>query len=142
MVKTFCPLTNGNVVYAARNLNNYLTHTTNAFTNSCGENTNSRGANNGNEFIRLKQPTAKPIVANSNCKLYPTVASKFVSIESKAPIKKIEIINVLGKIELVKTFADNSCKQTLDINTLISNTYFIRITDAQGSITIHKIVKS
>jgi len=67
-------------------------------------------------------------------RLTPNPASDVVEIISDQPIEKVEVFNILGD----QIFINHS--QTIDLSTLKSGMYLVRISSSQGSIT-KKILK-
>ena len=137
-----CPVKEGNVVYAARNLYNYLTNTISSFNENCnGVAAYSRGTKKNQEFIRLKQPTPKQSFSNNTCKLYPTIANDFVTIENKLGIKSINIVNTLGQVIVANNY--NTINHlTLNTNNYSSGIYLVKITDSKGVVSTLKFVKN
>lgn len=69
-------------------------------------------------------------------KIYPTPVNEKLFIEGDIKIKKIEIFDLLGVRKIVQ-FSD----QTIDVTSLPSSTYFIRIETDENEIGIKKFVK-
>ncbi len=136
-----CPLKEGNAVYAARNLYNYLTNTINDFEESCVGAIASRGSKKSQEFIRLKQPAPAQVQPVITCRLYPTVANDFVTIESKSGIKSINIVNGYGKVITTNNYGAIN-HLSLNINHYPIGIYLVKIIDTKNVSYTLKFVKN
>uniref|UniRef100_UPI00404A6C8E T9SS type A sorting domain-containing protein n=1 Tax=Gelidibacter sp. TaxID=2018083 RepID=UPI00404A6C8E len=75
------------------------------------------------------------ITLENNFKIYPNPTSNIINISSSTPIKAIEMYNILGK-QVLKV-ANN---HQIDVSSLNSGVYFIKIYSDKGEIT-KKIIK-
>ncbi len=138
-----CPIKDGTVIYAARNLYNALTRKINKFDNACeGNNTGARGIKKQVEMIRLKQPKAKTVVdyKNQTVSIYPNPAKSIVNITTvKDGIKQIEFVSVLGKT--VKIVSVSNLKNT-QVNTsdIQKGIFLIKITTSKNEVIIQKLI--
>ena len=75
-----------------------------------------------------------------NLTVYPNPSYEFSIIQSKNLIKSIEICNIFGEILSYNYVNDNFAKIVL--NNFESGIYFARIIDANGDISVKKIIKN
>lgn len=136
-----CPLKDGTIVYAARNLYNAITHEIHKFDNACDDgSTLTRGVNKQVGMIRLKQPKSKSIIiANHSIFIYPNPAKSLVNITTKHIISRVELINVLGNT--IKSFPVNKVKFVqLNIRELHKGVYLVKITTLNNGILTQKLI--
>jgi hypothetical protein len=74
----------------------------------------------------------------SNSAVYPNPASQHISILSKTPLEKIELISVTGKLLFSETVSGNS--YVLDANNFASGVYFLSIYSAGQKTERKKII--
>ena len=84
--------------------------------------------------------------ANHSIAIYPNPAGNFVNIsfENKSACKSVEIYSLDGRIvkTIQETFQETSLQQmTLDISSLISGVYIMKVTMADGSVISYRIIK-
>jgi len=70
--------------------------------------------------------------------VYPNPVNNILNIDSKEEITKLSIYNVLGK--LVKTAQPNTTDVSVDLNSLATGIYLMKI-EAKGKVSIQKIIK-
>ncbi|MCX6207986.1 MAG: M4 family metallopeptidase, partial [Bacteroidetes bacterium] len=130
-----CPLTNGKVVYAARNLYNALTERINDFEDNCNGGAMGKGVKKG--MIRLNQP--KPKINNTVLLVYPNPAKNAVNILYKNMVS-IAVLDLTGRVvreqKLVKCDSAN-----IDLYNLTNGLYILKVTTIDGKIKTEKIVK-
>lgn len=82
-------------------------------------------------------------VANNsinNLKAYPNPTTGLITIENTTPIQSIEIYDVLGRqVKTVSSSKDN--KHTINLNSLMTGGYFMKVTTKNGVTKTLKIVK-
>lgn len=77
---------------------------------------------------------------SKNVSLYPNPASETVSVVSKdIQIQKVELLTISGQV--ISTMNGNSMVVTVDISTVSSGVYFVRISAAEGTTVKQLIVK-
>ncbi len=69
---------------------------------------------------------------------YPNPANNVLNVEAKSTISSIEIMNILGQTILSKTSTSN--KTQVDISTLSTGSYFVRVT-SENSSSVLQILK-
>lgn len=69
--------------------------------------------------------------------LYPNPTPNITTIQSKTPIAKIEVYNNTGR----KIFSVDN-KMSVDVSSLSTGVYFIKVKDVNGAIEIKKIVRN
>ena len=121
-----CPLTDGEIVYAARDLYHYLSEGTDDFTNACA----SIG-------LRTIKPTETPKTITNY--IYPNPSKGNITIDNlEYGTKTITITNVYGKV--VQQLTTRNKTAVIGIKTG-NGMYFINITNAQtGKSQIQKVV--
>lgn len=135
-----CPLKDGNIIYAIRNLYNAITGSINQFEDNCDANTQSRGASQETKMIRLKQPRAKQsIVKDGNIVLYPNPTRNIINIISPN-IKAIEVVDIMGKVVLQKSI-NNMGQTSLSVSELQKGVYIVKAINAEGKTLISKLIK-
>jgi len=73
--------------------------------------------------------------------VYPNPANEYIKLESDIGFAKIEIYNILGKCVLSqKNFNNNSV--IIDIQSLHSGNYYVKVTLITDNILIHKFIKN
>ena len=112
-----CPIKQGNIIYAFRNLYNYITQEIHEFEDNCDA--SARGGNGNNYgFIRLKQKPTVSIVSNSSIKIYPNPTIGIINIANKK-VSQILVTNSLGKIVY-----QNNLKDDINFNLIKPNVIF------------------
>jgi len=136
-----CPIKEGTVIYAARNLYNALTREIHKFDNACdGTNSNARGVKKQVEMIRLKQPKAKPvIVTNQIISIYPNPAKNSINIKG-VNAKQIIVVDALGKV-VIEQQNLSPFTQQLNINMLSKGIYLVKIVDSNNKTFTNKFIK-
>jgi hypothetical protein len=134
-----CPLTNGTIVYAIRNLYNAITERINDFENNC-EPPAARGTNKP-AFIRLKQPKQLPIVQQAEKKkllIYPNPASSMITL--KYPdIKQVILYDIHGRA--VKAFNYNKINMAqLNIAGLHRGIYLVKVMSSNNMVETQKLI--
>lgn len=133
-----CPIKQGNIIYAFRNLYNYITQEIHEFEDNC-DGAAARGGNgNTYGFIRLKQKPIASIVNKSNVKVFPNPASTFVNVECKN-ISSVQVHDILGRIVINNKY-NNSNRIQLNISNLRKGIYIIRITTIDGKLEKEKFI--
>lgn len=87
----------------------------------------------------LQTATGVQSIYANDYSIYPNPNKGLLTITSNEIMTKINVLNVLG--QTVKTQTVDANKTTLDISDLVSNVYFIQITDSKNQVSIHKIIK-
>ncbi len=77
---------------------------------------------------------------DKNISIYPNPTSEFCVVQSHNLTKSIEICNIFGEILSYNNVNDNFAK--IDLRNLKPGLYFARIIDANGYISINKIIKN
>jgi len=104
--------------------------------------------NNGTIYLKMVwSKDANPnyvAIEDSNSELikvniYPNPASESVLVDVNKSGTKIEILNTIGKVVFTK--ASSSLKNNLDVSSLSSGVYFIRITEGNSMFTKKLIIK-
>lgn len=136
-----CPIKEGSVIYAARNLYNALTREIHRFDNAC-DGANARGEKNQVEMIRLKQPKTTAIVkqGTKSIILFPNPANSIVNISSKQDaIKEINVIDMLGKT--IKTITVNNQMNTqLSAAGFQKGLFLVKIITANNAVITQKLI--
>jgi hypothetical protein len=129
-----CPLKDGVVVYAFRNLYNAITGNINKFDNNCNS-TGARGVKQDKTFIRLKPKPVKSIIEHSSINVYPNPANDVINIEYNKKINRVNILDINGKLLL-------SQNKTTEINTSkIPNGYYVlKLLTDDGNIKFSKLL--
>ncbi len=137
-----CPLKNGLVIYAVRNLYNAITREIHQFENNCEGTSQFKGSSTTSPqgFIRLHprketktiQQVTKPIV------LYPNPAKGIVKVNG-ANIAAISIYDVMGKTVVTGNY-NKATTFTIDISKLQKGIYFVRIINADKTSKIEKLI--
>ncbi len=138
-----CPITNGTIVYAARNLYNAITSTINNFDNSCDDNQAARGIEKmPTEFIRLKQPKTKAAIEpiNQVVTVYPNPAKTVLNITCNN-MKQLEVVDAIGNTAIKKQLNGISNIQLNVESILQKGLYLIKIIDCSNKIYIAKFIK-
>ncbi len=65
------------------------------------------------------------IYANNKISIYPNPVNNLMTIYSKEPIQKIEIIDISGK--LIKAISNKSNKTIIDVSDLKAGIYFVKV---------------
>lgn len=137
-----CPIKNGVVVYAARNLYNALTKEIHKFDNACeGVNNNARGVKKQVEMIRLNQPKVKivSITLDNNLKIYPNPTKTNLNIICNN-IKQIIVLDAMGKTVIQKEAYGVKDLQ-LGVHHLTKGLYLIKVIDSKGTVFTNKFIK-
>lgn len=74
--------------------------------------------------------------SNLKTTLYPNPTSGIVNIKSSAEIKSVEVYSILGN--LVKSYSNT---QQLDLTSLSSGTYIMKLRSAEGDVSRQKLIK-
>lgn len=79
---------------------------------------------------------------NAKFKLYPNPTNDGVAVleATQANVNKIEVINLLGAVVASQNVAINEEKIKLDLTTLATGTYFVRVSSTQGTSTEKLII--
>ncbi len=125
-----CPLRNGVVVYAARNLYNAMTRTINHFQDDC--NSYYRGVRS--DFIRLNEPTA----TKSKLVIYPNPAKTSVNVLCNK-MKQVELLGLFGRKVITKMLS-NTDKTVIDISTLQKGLFLIKVITTDNNVKIEKLI--
>lgn len=135
-----CPIKNGTIIYAVRNLYNVLTKEIHRFEDNCDGNGQARGIKPEGGMIRLKQPKAKEsITTNANkVLLYPNPAKTNVTVTSKG-IRQVEIFDIMGKKVMVKEL-NNVDNLNIDISKLNKGLFLVRVNGANGKVSNSKLL--
>jgi hypothetical protein len=123
-----CPLNNGLVVYAARNLYNSMFGTIRKFTNNC----------NGSSARGIQQPSIVQNIKTNKLLLFPNPATNTVNI-SYIKMKHIEVIDMLGRKVLDKELF-NANKTQLDLTKLKKGLHIVRVTNTKNEVTVDKLI--
>ena len=135
-VANLCPVKNGTIVYAYRNLFNAITQRINKFDNSCGGEL-GRGVKKQQGFIRLKP---KPVIAesNNNSILFPNPDNNVVMFKQKN-LKTISVVDMIGNVVLNKQLFSNN-DATINVKGLTNGVYVIKSTTTDGKIASNKLI--
>ena len=131
-----CPLKDGVVVYAFRNLYNAITQRINKFENNCDGQLAGRGVKPLKQFIRLKPKPVIEVNPISSTILYPNPADNIVSVKADN-IKSFIISDATGKVVLEAT--GNGLKQ-FNTNKLVSGLYIVKSINTNGLQTSSKLI--
>jgi hypothetical protein len=82
-------------------------------------------------------PNSVQVVQVKNSRIYPNPAKDFLIINSDDDIKSIEICNILDFKLLLHINYDNS---PLNISNLENGTYFLKLINSEGKISVKKLV--
>lgn len=74
-------------------------------------------------------------------RVFPNPANDFIKIESKHMIKKIEILDVNGKIVKLISNLTAEPSDSISIQGLVSGNYFVKATFEDGSVATEKLIK-
>lgn len=130
-----CPIKQGNIIYAFRNLYNQFNGEIYEFDDNCDA--ASRGTNVG--FIRLKQPPKKNVIVKDNLNVYPNPTVQSITLVGSL-IKLVEVYDLAGKRVLVKhTLPTNNV--ALDLGKLQKGIYLLHVFDGNKKLQVRKIVK-
>ena len=129
-----CPIKQGNIIYAFRNLYNYITQEIHEFEDNCDA--SARGGNGNNYgFIRLKQKPTVSIVSNSSIKIYPNPTIGIINIANKK-VSQILVTNSLGKI----VYQNKVIASQLNLSHLPNGLYIIRLIANDGKTETDKLI--
>lgn len=81
-------------------------------------------------------PLNTPEFTINSLKIYPTLTSGIISIETETPIAEINIYNLSGQLVLT-----NTNQNIINISNLNAGIYFICVMDVNQILTIKKVVK-
>ncbi len=132
-----CPLRDGIIIYAFRNLYNSLTDRINSFEETCNG-TLARGVQKTNTYKRVKEKSNVTINKITGLFVYPNPANRVLNI-SLNDIKAIELYDVLGKKILSKTFS-TLINSSIDISKVANGVYIVKATQSNGASQISKII--
>ncbi len=137
-----CPLTNGIIIYAYRNLYNSLTNHIHHFENNCD---GALGRGVKKEFIRLKQPpVVKELQVNANklmnpkSLLYPNPAQDYVTLGYQY-VKQVSIYSTLEKLVYNKPYNDAN-NVIVNLRNLGKGVYLVKITGTDGKTRSEKLI--
>jgi Secretion system C-terminal sorting domain len=135
-----CPVKNGVVVYAARNLFNAIIGKIYRFENNC-DNAAARGTNTPTQFIRLKQPkvNTNEKLETSNVVIFPNPAKSIVNVTCNR-IKQITVVDALGKTAIQKE-GNGVNNMQLNIEQLQKGIYLIKVIDSHNKVSTTKFIK-
>ena len=68
--------------------------------------------------------------------IYPSPTTGALNIESESTITQIEIYNQLGQL-----VTSNSNQNTIDISSVNTGLYFVKLKDDNGNVTTQKVIK-
>lgn len=129
-----CPVKNGAVVYAARNLYNAITGEINYFANDCNIG-QARGMRKG-----MTQATQSQITkADNKFTLYPNPATNTVNIVSSIAIKQIEIVDLMGRVVVTKANVNNIAVQLNNLQ-LKTGVYVVKSTLSNNTTITKKLI--
>jgi hypothetical protein len=138
-----CPIKDGSVIYAARNLFNALTKKIHKFDDACeGYDNNARGVKKQFEIIRLKQPKTKQIVQQEapNILLYPNPTNSFVNIISKKDaIREIKIVDMMGKT-INTTLLNNQLSTQINTLGFQKGLFLVKIITVNNAVINQKLI--
>ena len=77
-------------------------------------------------------------VESLNVNIYPNPASRFLNISSEAMLSQVEVYNTVGQ-KVISTSVNGTALR-LDLNSLASGHYTLRLLDAEGNQTTRKFV--
>lgn len=126
-----CPIKQGNIIYAFRNLYNQFNGEIYEFEDNC--NSANRGGNTG--FIRLKQKPAAPVVKNNITNIYPNPTKGVVNIANKKTSQVI-VSNSLG----VVVYQNKVIGSQLNLSHLQNGLYVIRLIMNDGKTQTEKLI--
>lgn len=136
-----CPLKNGRVVYAVRNLYNAITNNINTFEDNC-DNVAFRNSKTKPpaKFISLhpRKEIASMQEKLNTLKLYPNPAKTNITISGNK-MKQIEIVDMLGRQVLTKQLGGTE-NATINISNLQRGLFLVRVIDANGKVSSHKLI--
>lgn len=95
----------------------------------------------GTEINAVKDNTNAPLTSESHnsalkFSMYPNPANDWVTLETEEEIKLIEVYSLQGQTVL------SSTEKQLNISSLSSGIYVIKIEDVEGKISIQKLIKN
>lgn len=128
-----CPLKYGLVVYHARNMYDAMTNRINDYPNNCNTG-QARGMRND-----VKKPVKINSPINSQFTMYPNPANNKVSIVSSLKINQIEIIDMMGKMVLIKNNINNIAV-TLDNLQLNKGVYVVKTNFSNNTTATQKLI--
>jgi hypothetical protein len=133
-----CPIKNGTIIYAYRNLYNALSNEINYFEDDCDNAAQARGVKKPIEMIRLKQPKVKQnVIVDNKLLIYPNPTSNYFILKSKA-MASISIFNTLGQeISNIKVLNN---EHRVNTESLPNGVYIVKATDTKGKITTSKLI--
>lgn len=125
-----CPQTDGNVVFAARNLYNAITNKHRLFTGNCSTGVSRQQPGYGK--------IASKIINSEAVTIYPNPASTVINIKG-SNIKKAELLNVYGAVVYSSNVKANFI--TIPLTSFAKGVYIVKITTAANKVTTKKIIK-
>ncbi len=131
-----CPLKDGVVVYAFRNLYNAYTKTINKFENNCDGQLGSKGIRQQKQFIRLKPKPIKEVVLKTASNIYPNPADKFANIGFEY-INHIIVLDLNGKVSA--TYNGVGLKQ-MNTSQLSNGVYIVKAIGTNGTQNNSKLI--
>jgi hypothetical protein len=134
-----CPVKNGVVVYAARNLYNAIIGKIYRFEDKCDN--AARGTNTPTKFIRLNQPKPTPVaqIKTEEIVVYPNPAKSTLNITCNK-IKQITVVDALGKTAIQKE-ASSVNNMQLNIEKLQKGIYLIKVLNSNNKVYTTKFIK-
>jgi len=137
-----CPLKDGVVVYAVRNLYNAMTNRINEFTDNCesGQQRSSSGTSKP-QFVRLKQPKTKTLdaeIAKSSLVVYPNPANSIVNV-SYSKMKQLVITDMTGRTVMTMQLNNENAAQ-INVSSLSKGMYIIKVWSSDNSSATQKLV--
>ncbi len=84
--------------------------------------------------------SVESVVEKSLLTLHPNPTYSTLMIESENAVRRIEIINMLGQIVSVNA-VESSTRHTVDVAGLAAGTYWVRMTDVQGTVITESFLK-
>lgn len=131
-----CPLTDGAIVYAARNWYNSLTEQDVSFDDACD------GINYAGRGIKRKPPVKRHDIVN-DITVYPNPTNGYFYISLPNQNKacwQITVTNIYGKRIMEKTLRSNASKTFININGG-TGIYFINVLNCTtGKLEVKKVI--